>query len=447
MNPTMTSLLPFYRFAIDHVGVGIHAIDRSGKTILYNEQMREIEGLDSTDVADRSILEMFQFDKQESTLLHVVSTGKPVTKVKQTYWNINGREITTINDTYPIVEEGQLIGAIEFARDITTLERLVYQPLRRYNEPITLSSLTAVSSTMRTVIEKAKSAAQVRMPLLLIGEAGTGKDLIAEGIHHQLHPENQQFISLFCHSSDPLLVNKFKNELKHVSNSTIFCERIDLLSLELQKELLTILQTTAGKNNLFIASVGSDPIDLVADRLLSRDLYYYFASMTITVPPLRTRKEDIEPFILDYFRRLEDRHGQGKIEVTRDVLEQLETYDWPGNLKELELLLDEMAAMLPAESSVTPDMVPLHFRYKLTVQEETDVSAEDFLLTNERDLLPLDQYLRQAETYYLQKAIEKYDGNITKAAEALGMSRQNLQYRLRKLRKSLAENDENQGSH
>ena len=434
MNENPQYLGPFYRFAIDKVGVGVHAIDKNGKTVLYNDQMRKIEGLHSTDVEDRSILEVFQFEKEESTLLHVLSTGKPVNRVKQTYWNNKGREITTINDTYPIFEQGQLIGAIEFARDITALERLVYQPLRRYNEPITLSSLTAVSDTMRLVISKAKSAAQVRMPLLLIGEAGTGKDLIAEGIHHQLTPSNDQFISLFCHSSDPLLVNKFREELKNVSNSTIFCERIDLLSLELQKELLHILQTSTGKHNLFIASVGSDPIDLVASRSLSRDLYYYFASMTITVPPLRERKEDIVPFVEDYLRRLEDRHGQGKVTVDSKVQELLLSYDWPGNLKELELLLDETSTMLTMESTLTEDLLPVQFRYKLAVQDKSQVTASDFLLTSEKDLLPLDQYLREAETYYLQKAVEKFEGNITKAAEALGMSRQNLQYRLRKLR-------------
>ena len=76
---------------------------------------------------------------------------------------------------------------------------------------------------------------------LLVGEAGTGKDLIAEGIHNQLSPANKQFISLFCHSSDSLLINKFQKELVDISNCTIFCERIDLLSLELQNELLQIL--------------------------------------------------------------------------------------------------------------------------------------------------------------------------------------------------------------
>ncbi|MBW9234486.1 PAS domain-containing protein, partial [Leptospira santarosai] len=89
MNDKDLQLLPFYRFASDHISVGIHAIDRNGRTILYNEKMKNIEGLDLQDVADRSLLELFQFDQQESTLLKVLQSGEHVMNVKQTYWNRN----------------------------------------------------------------------------------------------------------------------------------------------------------------------------------------------------------------------------------------------------------------------------------------------------------------------------------------------------------------------
>ncbi|WP_348775017.1 PAS domain S-box protein [Psychrobacillus sp. NEAU-3TGS] len=102
MKDQLSKLLPFYKFATGHVSVGIHAVDITGKTIIYNEKMKEIEGLDSVDVVDRSILDLFQFEQQESTLLKVLHSEKPVLRVKQTYWNRNGQEITTINDTYPI---------------------------------------------------------------------------------------------------------------------------------------------------------------------------------------------------------------------------------------------------------------------------------------------------------------------------------------------------------
>lgn len=435
MKAALEKLLPFYKFATEHVAVGIHAVDLTGKTVIYNEKMKEIEGLNSIDVVDRTILELFQFEQQESTLLKVLHSGNPVLRVKQTYWNRNGQEITTINDTYPILDNQKLIGAVEFSRDITALERLIYQPLKRYNEPITLSTITSVSSSMQEVLERSINAAHVRMPLLLIGEAGTGKDLIAEGIHNQLSPVNKQFISLFCHSSDNHLINKFKKELEHISNCTIFCERIDLLSLELQNQLLLILNSNKDGDNLFIASIGDDPVDLISTNKLSKELYYYFSSLSINIPPLRNRLEDILPFTHDYFKRYFNRYGSTISEIEQDVIQAFLSYEWPGNLKELELLLDEISSMITTEQVLKFDMLPLHFKLKVQDFNETNKKAEDFVVASEKDLLPLDEYLREAEKYYLQKALDKYDGNITKAAEALGMSRQNLQYRRRKMNK------------
>src|SRR5690606_34496590 len=121
-------IMKLYEFAIEHVSVGIHAIDIEGRTILYNKKMKEIEGFDVDDINDRSILELFALRSNDSTLLRVLQTGIKEMNVKQTYWNKYGHEITTINDTYPIYDGEKLIGAIEFARDITSLEKLIYQP-------------------------------------------------------------------------------------------------------------------------------------------------------------------------------------------------------------------------------------------------------------------------------------------------------------------------------
>ncbi|QUG42477.1 sigma 54-interacting transcriptional regulator [Psychrobacillus sp. INOP01] len=435
MDEQIKDFLPFYKFATEQVAVGIHAVDLSGKTIIYNEKMKEIEGLNLTDIVDRSIFELFQFEQQESTLLKVLNNGEPVLRAKQTYWNRNGQEITTINDTYPVWQDKKLIGAVEFSRDITALERIIYQPLKRYNEAITLSSITAVSTDMQEVLERSIKAAHARMPVLLVGEAGTGKELIAEGIHNQLSPVNIQFISLFCHSSDSLLINKFQKELTEISNCTIFCERIDLLSLELQNELLQILSSNEGRQNLYIASIGEDPVDLIASNKLSKELYYYFAKISISIPPLRKRTEDILPFMYDYFNRYLNRYGSTINEIDEDVVQAFLMYEWPGNLKELELLLDEISSMVTTEQVLKFDMLPLHFKLKVQDFNETSGKAEDFVITSDKELVPLDEYLRSAEMYYLQKALDKFDGNITKAAEALGMSRQNLQYRLRKMKK------------
>ncbi|MEK4759028.1 sigma 54-interacting transcriptional regulator [Viridibacillus sp. FSL E2-0187] len=435
MKPIDNDLTPFYRHATEHASVGIHAVNAQGQTIIYNDKMKEIEGLNLKDVIDRSILELFQFEQEESTLLQVLQTGEKVLNVKQTYWNHNGQEITTINDTFPVFENDALIGAIEFARDITTLEKLVYQPLRRYGEPITFSSITAVSLPMKVVIQTAEKAAIARLPVLLIGESGTGKDLIAEGIHHNLDPVNQHFITIFCQRSDTAILEKLYESTNSLQNCTIFCERIEFLSLTLQEKLLQLLEENHMKNHMFIASIGGDPIDLIASGQLLKELYYFFASVTINVPPLHSRREDIKPFIENFLKRHRQRFGSNIQDLSSEVHELFHLYDWPGNLKELEILLEEIVSMVTTEELITFEMLPLHFKWKVQALRDSSHDASYFVVQNTKELLPLDEYLREAEEYYLQKALNMYEGNITKTANALGMSRQNLQYRIRKMKK------------
>ncbi len=429
------SLLPYYTFAVNRAGVGIHAIDNNGKTVIYNEKMKAIEGLALEDVGDRSILELFNFEQQESTLLKVLQSGKEQLNVKQTYWNRNGTEITTINDTYPIFNDDNLIGAVELARDVTALEKFVLQPFRKNSNPITFNQIIAVSSLMKKVVSTAKKAVRAKMPVLLIGETGTGKDLIAESIHNELSPSNGLFYTLFCHSSDPILIGRLREDLNNVELLTLFCERIDLLSIPLQQELLAILIKTPHNNRQFIASIGDDPVELIASGTLLKDLYYFFASFTIRIPPLRKRKEDIVPFISAYLMRRSERYGSTLQEITSEVEHLFVRYNWPGNIRELEFLLDEISSLAMTEAVITYEMLPLHFRMKSNDITDELIQATDFIVQPTKELLPLDQFLREAEVYYLQKAMKLNDGNVTKTANALGMSRQNLQYRLRKIKK------------
>ena len=203
----------------------------------------------------------------------------------------------------------------------------------------------------------------------------------------------------------------------------------------LQQKLLSILLKTPNGNRQFIASIGDDPVELIASGTLLKDLYYFFASFTIRIPPLRKRKEDILPFISAYLARRSERYGSALKDITPEVEHLFLGYDWPGNMRELEFLLDEISSLATTETVITYDMLPLHFRMKSADITDEPMQAADFIVQPDKELLPLDQFLREAEAYYLQKAMKLNDENITKTANALGMSRQNLQYRLRKIKK------------
>jgi len=434
MQKTGDLLAPFHSFAIEHAAVGIHAINNKGNTILYNKKMKQIEGLALEDIQDRSILELFNLNHEESTLLKVVQSGKKLLNIKQTYWNHDGIEITTVNDTYPVFEDDKIIGAVEFARDVTALEKFMHQPFQQSGGPINFNVLIAASAAMKTVISTAKKAVKAKLPVLLIGETGTGKDLIAQSIHNASSPTNRFYYTLHCHSSDSLLIERLIEDLDDNESYTLFCDRIDLLAIPLQQKLLATLSKPVNGHRQFIASIGDDPVALIASGTLLKDLYYFFSSIAIRIPPLRERRSDIMPFISTYLVQRRERHNLELIELSPEVEKLFLDYEWPGNMRELELLLDEITSHAMEETSITYEMLPLHFRLKIDDSSDESMVAEDFIMQRDKALLPLDEYLLAAETYYLENAMKIHDGNVTKTAKALGMSRQNLQYRLRKIK-------------
>ncbi|ARK20813.1 MULTISPECIES: sigma 54-interacting transcriptional regulator [Sporosarcina] len=420
------------QFAVDHANIGIHAVDHSGRTLVYNRKMKEIEGLNLEDIKDHSILELFNFDKSESTLMKVLQSGEPQLRVKQRYWNTNELEITTMNDTYPIYEEQKLIGAIEFAQDITALEKFVLQPLRKNRGPITFNQITAHSLAMKSVISTAEKAADAGLPVLLIGETGVGKDNLAEAIHYGTSENQRVFHTFHCLHADTDIIRQLDETLQQQLTMTLFCERIDSLSISLQQSLLFVLQKSS--THQFIASIGDDPVELIASGTLLKELYYFFASFAIRIPPLRKRPEDIIPFAESYLKTRIESLGTGLAKIDEKVSELLCAYEWPGNLRELEFLLDEVSSMRTSEDTLTFDMLPLQFKLKVESISDESSQPKDFIVQSDSKLVPLDQYLREAERYYLQKAMKLHDDNITKTANSLGMSRQNLQYRLKKLK-------------
>ena len=165
-----------------------------------------------------------------------------------------------------------------------------------------------------------------------------------------------------------------------------------------------ILNANSESQNLYIASIGLDPIDLIAKNQLSKELYYYFTTVTINIPPLRERTDDILPFVEDYFHRYLNRYGSTIQEIEEEVIQAFLSYDWPGNLKELELLLDEISSMITTESVLKFDMLPLHFKLKVQDFNESTKKAEDFVVSSDKELLPLDEYLREAEAILFTKS-------------------------------------------
>ncbi len=451
----------FFQHILDEIDVGVHAINHEGKTIIYNKKMGEIEGMDYDDVLDKSLLDVFTFNKNEdSTLLDVLRNGTTIKNAKQTYFNNHGKEITTINDTIPIEEDGIRIGAIEIARDVTKLEKLIRENMnKKGNTRYTFDSIIGSSFEIQEVIEASKRATRTTSSVLIVGETGTGKELFAQSIHNGSSRSEKPFISQNCAALPDSLIEgllfgtkkgAFTGAIERpglfeqAEGGTLLLDELNSLNPALQAKLLRVIQEKTVRrigdtkdrevDVRILATINEDPIDAIYQGRIRKDLYYRLSVVSLFIPPLRERKLDIHDLVQFFIEKYNHLFGMNVRGVDEEVLQIFEQYDWPGNIRELEHIIEGAMNLIDKEDQIIYVHLPIHFRNRTQAKAETEISSkpDNLLLQKGKQILPLDQYMEEAETYYLNKVMQLHDFNITQAAKTLGMSRQNLQYRLKK---------------
>lgn len=462
----LKKLLSIYEHILDKMNEGVHVIDGHGKSVVYNRKMTELESMNAHDVLGKNLSEVFQFPSgQESTLLQSLRKGMTNQNVRQTYYNDKGKEITTINNTYPIVDDNRIIGAIEIANDITKMERLIRENIleqEKRSTRFTFESIIGNSEAIRDVIEDAKRAARTSSSILVVGETGTGKELFVQSIHNASLRSGAPFISQNCAALPDSLIEgllfgttrgAFTGAIERpglfeqAEGGTLFLDEINSLSLPLQAKLLRALQEKSIRrlgdtkdrpiNVRVIAAINEDPIEAISNQRIRKDLYYRLGVVTLFIPPLRERKEDILP-LADHFIQKYNQLFQMEVHGVSDEAKQffLE-YDWPGNVRELQHMIEGSMNLMDDDKMIDTCHLPTHHTRRRTrgTQEKThpSISAEKQLVSiGNHDGVSLKHQLEQFEKTYIRTILEKHGGNISRAARELGLSRQNLQYRLRK---------------
>lgn len=453
----------FFQRIIDEIDVGVHVINHEGKTVIYNRKMADIEGMDFEDVFDKRLLDVFSFHQNEdSTLLEVLQKGQKIKNSKQTYFNNQGHEITTINNTIPITENGIRIGAMEIARDVTKLEKLIRENMNKKGDTrYTFDSIIGSSHQIQEIVEASKRATRTSSSVLITGETGTGKELFAQSIHNGSIRSSKPFISQNCAALPESLIEgllfgtqkgAFTGAIERpglfeqAEGGTLLLDEMNSLNPSLQAKLLRVLQerivrrvgdTKDRKVDVRVmATINEDPIDAISEGRLRKDLYYRLSVVSLFIPPLRERKQDIRDLIQIFIEKYNQLFGMRVTGIDDDVLRIFDQYDWPGNVRELEHIIEGAMNLIEHEETISYIHLPIHFRNKPQFKPDPNLPVGPVELHNQqsRQVKTLDQYMEYAETYYLEKILMLHNFNITQAAKSLGMSRQNLQYRLRKFK-------------
>lgn len=449
---------------IQNIDVGIHLVDEDSTTLFYNQAMADMEGLQINDVVGKRILEIFpSLTTETSTLYRVLNTRKPIYNTKQTYLNIHGKQIQTINSTIPIKLTASKYGALEIAKDITKehdlskkVEYLQHELAFKDVEDdklkgYTFKNLTGEAENYVNAIIIAKNAANSTSTVLIYGETGTGKELFAQSIHNESNRSDKPFIAQNCAALPETLLEgilfgtvkgSFTGAInrpglfEQANGGTLMLDEINSMSLPLQAKLLRVLQEgyvrrVGGLSDIpidvrIIATTNEKPLEIVNKGLLRKDLYYRLNVIALNIPPLRERKKDIPALVENFIKKYNVILKKDVWYLSNEVKEAFLSYDWQGNVRELENLIESAMNMINKEHIIKPE----HFSSE--INKRMFSSIQNTYSINMEDGRSLDEILEQLEKSLISGAMTEFGGNISKSAEKLGIKRQTLQHKLKK---------------
>jgi two-component system response regulator HydG len=320
-------------------------------------------------------------------------------------------------------------------RDLRSKQRAIQQLLIQNNHPF-----IANSPVMKVVLQTIEQVASTDANVLVLGENGTGKEMVAHAIHNQSQRADEAFISvdvgaipaslfeseMFGHEKGAFTDAKEKRigkfELAH--KGTLFLDEVGNLSPELQVKLLTVLQqrkvSKVGSNEVIdvdvriICATNAPLRDLVRNGSYRSDLYYRINTVEINLPPLRERKEDIPFLFQHYFQEFTKRYHKS-LSVDESIVQRLMQYRWPGNIRELQHAIERAVILCSGQ-----ELAVQNFQLQSSFTDD-DVDVRSLNLSDvERDII--------------RQALKKFNGNLTRAAEELGIGRTTLYRKLEEYR-------------
>lgn len=458
----------------DQLDIGLHIVLKDKSTLIYNKAMANLEGQREEDVIGKDFRQVFSnIPEEESTLLKAIKRGEVTYNKEQRYLNKYGKWIHTVNTTVPVRDiSDNIIGALELAKDITQIvemsDKLFYkernmtedgvadQELRERPGTYHFTDLIGRSPIFVELIDKAKMAAETHASVFLYGETGTGKELVAQSIHNASHRKDGPFLAQNCAALPESLLEGIlfgtskggftgaldrEGLFEQASRGTLLLDEISAMPYGLQGKLLRVLQENYIRrlggtrdipvNPRIIATVNEEPEKLIKEGRLRKDLYYRLNVLSLRLPPLRERKEDVEELAIFFIKKHSRLYKKNIKGIGEEGLAKLRQYPFPGNVRELENIIMS-AITLAREEDILEES---HLSLPMAGQVKglgPDLGPSDGLLDISQMGKSLDQYIEDKEKRLIETALLKRRGNISQAAMLLGIKRQTLQHKIKK---------------
>jgi transcriptional regulator with PAS, ATPase and Fis domain len=395
------------RTIIESVDNGILAVDKRGTITHCNRIGANLIQRNRRDIIGKRISKIWA----GSPIMEVLGGGQGYDWREESYQAAN-HTMHFMVTVKPVVMESKSVGAVVSFREMAAVRKKAYDMIVTV-QPVGIDDIWGDSPRIQKLRKTILQAAQSSANVLITGETGTGKGLVASAIHHSGPRLAGPFISVNCGAiPDNLIESELfgysdgafsgarrggkPGKFELADSGSIFLDEIGDMPLRLQPKLLHVIQTKSVErlgavkpipiNVRVIASTNRNLEKMIKDSTFGKDLFHRLNVIPLQIPPLRVRKEDI-PLLLDRFLEKHCRNEEKALKsVSSDVKDLFMSYSWPGNVRELENTVEYMSGMEPGEI-ITMDKVPSHIRSKRPEMVSPDLPLDALLQKYEEDLL------------------------------------------------------------
>lgn len=423
----------YFHTLAETINDSVTAVDEEGIVVGWNTTAEETYKIKKEHIIGAKLAS--HFSDESLVLKRILNEGYPV---RGQYHRPNADTHVLINAT-PVILDNKIIGGIASEHDITKMIRL--------NEELDSASTLLVqkinpflsfdsgSPKFQESLKVAQKMAHADIPVLITGEAGSGKEMLAQAIHYGGSKATGPFVNINCSVIPPGLLeielfgiekasftdekqNVITGKIEQAANGTIFIENIDKMPLALQEKLLLYLvenafyrvggQEVISSSTRIIASASRSVESLLKDGELNEKLFYKLSVIHIYIPPLRTRREDIAALVERFLEEFSVKYTKPVPVVDDEAMALFVNYEWPGNVRELRNTIERI--------------IILHDMNRITLAHLPDNLIEN----NEVDNSFLSSHAKMDEAQEIEEALKKTYGNKSAAANLLGISRGTL---------------------
>lgn len=473
----------------DRFDEGIIVVDHDGLIVYYNDTMSKIDDLEPGSTLGKKVTDVYDLNDDPSMIMQCLRRRRPIINETFFYRTRMGKVANTIHSVFPLLDGGILTGAICFVKDYNILEATITSiSVPKSNDagggdPLySFKGIVGRDPELLRCVNTAKMAANSPSPVMLYGETGTGKELFAQSIHIFSSRKNGKYVAVNCTAIpenllEGILFGTTKGAftgaldkpglLERADGGTLFLDELNSMPTGLQAKMLRVLQEKKVRrlgswkeidiDLKIVSSVNREPHRDIEEHRLRPDLFYRLGVVFIRIPPLRERRGDIVRLAHHFIEKISISHGIEVRGIGAKVLDMLDTYDWPGNVRELEHIIEGAMNILGRANTIRLKHLPAHFRSSIKRSRTRNEPPQKQFTTNapleirsgenrhpddtrkkiglesEADSKSLKAIHVALEEDMLREALSRTGGHVTRAAGLLGISRQLLHYKLKKL--------------